>query len=58
VYILKSCADAVCEAIKSGYRLIDGAHVYLNEEAVGDGIARGIKEAGIKRYNIVDHESY
>jgi diketogulonate reductase-like aldo/keto reductase len=38
-------ADAVQNAIESGYRLIDTAAVYGNEEQVGEGIAGG----GIKR---------
>lgn len=35
----------VAEAISVGYRLIDTATIYANEEAVG----KGIKESGIKR---------
>ena len=36
---------SVADAISVGYRLIDTAHVYGNEEAVG----AGIKKSGIKR---------
>ncbi len=32
------CAKAVCWALESGYRHIDTAAVYANEEAVGEGI--------------------
>ncbi|MCR5228723.1 MAG: aldo/keto reductase [Solobacterium sp.] len=37
--------DAVCEAIRCGYRHIDTASSYLNEKAVG----RGIAKSGISR---------
>lgn len=41
--------DAVRAAIKHGYRSIDGAAIYGNEESMGKGIAEGIRETGIKR---------
>ena len=41
----KECENAVCSAIKAGYRLIDTAEAYGNEEAVG----KGIKASGIDR---------
>lgn len=34
------CEQAVTDAIKSGYRLIDTAAAYMNEEAVGKAIAK------------------
>lgn len=34
------CENAVLDAIKSGYRLIDTAAAYMNEEAVGKAIAK------------------
>lgn len=37
--------DTVDTAIKAGYRLIDTASMYGNEEAVG----RGIRKSGIDR---------
>src|SRR5690348_6556092 len=39
------CERAVTDAIEVGYRLIDTAASYLNEEAVG----RGLKNCGIAR---------
>ena len=38
------CEQVVYDAIKTGYRLIDTATAYGNEEAVGKGVARAIKE--------------
>lgn len=37
--------NAVKVAIKNGYRSIDGAAIYGNEEAMGEGIREGIKES-------------
>jgi len=37
----KVCAQSVAEAIRMGYRLIDTAASYGNEEAVGEGIRQG-----------------
>ncbi len=42
---LKECEQAVVDAIQTGYRLIDTAASYGNEEAVG----RAIKRCGIPR---------
>ena len=42
---LEECEKATIEAIKAGYRLIDTAAAYKNEEAVG----RAIKNCGIPR---------
>lgn len=41
--------NAVALAIKHGYRSIDTAAIYENEEGVGRGIRQGLKEAGIGR---------
>ncbi|TKI57817.1 aldo/keto reductase [Brevibacillus antibioticus] len=41
--------NAVKTAIKHGYRSIDTAAIYGNEEGVGRGIGEGLKEAGISR---------
>ena len=53
--------QAVADAIDVGYRLIDTAAVYGNEEAVG----RGIKDSGINRHRLFvtsklwnDHRGY
>lgn len=45
----EECEKAVLEALKIGYRLIDTAAVYYNEEAVG----RAIKKSGIPREEII-----
>ena len=42
---LAECEQAVIHAVKAGYRLIDTAQGYGNEEAVG----AGIKHCGISR---------
>ena len=44
--------NAMKVAIKNGYRCFDGAAIYGNEEAMGEGIREGIKEAGISREDI------
>ncbi|WP_254064381.1 aldo/keto reductase [Granulicella sp. S156] len=42
------CMESVADAITAGYRLIDTAKVYQNEEAVG----AGIKKSGIDRKSL------
>jgi len=42
------CERSVVEALRAGYRLLDTAASYMNEEAVG----RGIKNSGIPRGDI------
>lgn len=44
----EECERSVCEALKAGYRLIDTAEAYGNEEQVGN----GIKAGGIDRKEI------
>ncbi|KAI6350623.1 H/ACA snoRNP pseudouridylase subunit [Pyricularia grisea] len=44
--------EAVLTAIKSGYRLIDGAYVYGNEEEVGEGIREAISSGIVKREDL------
>ena len=42
---LEECERSVYDALKTGYRLIDTAAAYLNEEAVG----KAIKRSGVAR---------
>lgn len=42
------CEQAVCDAIAAGYRLIDTAAAYFNEEAVG----AAIKKSGVPRKDL------
>ncbi|WP_286676177.1 aldo/keto reductase [Peribacillus frigoritolerans] len=44
--------NSVKVAIKHGYRSIDTAAIYENEEGVGQGIREGLKEAGISREDL------
>lgn len=44
--------NAIKVAIKHGYRSIDTAAIYGNEEGVGQGIREGLKEANISRENV------
>ncbi|KAK5128054.1 NAD(P)H-dependent D-xylose reductase (XR) [Meristemomyces frigidus] len=44
-----TCADTVYNAIKTGYRLFDGACDYGNEVEAGQGVARAIKDGLVKR---------
>lgn len=37
----EECSRAVCDALHAGYRLIDTAQAYKNEQAVGEGIRQG-----------------
>lgn len=45
---LKECERSVVDAIECGYRLIDTAASYMNEEAVG----RGLRHSGVARENL------
>ena len=44
--------NSVYSAIKLGYRLIDTANAYMNEEAVGQGVKRAIDEGIVKREDL------
>jgi len=44
--------NAVKTAITHGYRSIDTAAIYENEQGVGQGIREGLKEAGIQREDL------
>ena len=48
----KECKNAVLEAIKAGYRLIDTAAIYMNEKAVGEAIKQAISEGIVKREDL------
>ncbi|CAO3612924.1 unnamed protein product [Cunninghamella echinulata] len=43
------CEEVIYNAIKNGYRLLDGAAIYENEVEVGKGIAKAINEGIVKR---------
>lgn len=48
----EECKQAVLNAIKTGYRLIDTAAVYMNEEAVGAAIKEAIDTGLVKREDL------
>ena len=43
------CEEVVYNAIKTGYRLLDTAAAYMNEEAVGKGVARSVADGLVTR---------
>jgi len=45
-------ADSVYNAIKAGYRLLDGAADYGNEKEAGEGVHRAIKDGLVKREDL------
>jgi len=47
-----AAADTVYNAIKAGYRLLDGAADYANEKECGKGVARAIAEGIVKREDL------
>lgn len=49
---LEECENAVVQAIKTGYRLIDTAAAYENETAVGKAIKRVIAEGVVRREDL------
>ncbi|KAK5999013.1 D-galacturonate reductase [Cladobotryum mycophilum] len=44
--------DAVAYALKNGYKLVDGAYCYGNEDEVGQGIKEAFDEGAVKRDDI------
>lgn len=48
----KKPQGCVYEALEVGYRLIDTAQAYYNEEETGDGIRQAIQKLGINREDI------
>ena len=47
-----NCAQIVYESIKRGFRLIDSAEVYKNENEAGQGIKRALDESVVKREDL------
>ena len=47
-----TCVSSVMALLENGGRLIDTAYMYGNEEAVGEGVRRGMEEYGIPREDI------
>lgn len=48
----KECQESVYQAIKAGYRLIDTAASYTNEDAVGNAVRQAIDEGICKREDL------
>ncbi len=48
----KDAENSVYEALKMGYRMIDTANAYMNEEGVGRGLKRAIAEGIVKREEV------
>ncbi|KAF8560054.1 Aldo/keto reductase [Imleria badia] len=51
-----TCADTVYNAIKAGYRLLDGAGDYGNEKEAGEGVRRAIADGLVKREDICEQQ--
>ena len=47
-----TCVNAVVSALQNGYRLIDTASAYGNQEEVGEGVRKAMAELGLKREDI------
>jgi 2,5-diketo-D-gluconate reductase A len=45
-------ASAVYAALRAGYRHIDTAEVYKNEQGVGEGLRRGLESEGLSRRDV------
>lgn len=48
----ENATEAVSWAIQAGYRHIDCAAIYRNQDLVGKGIADGLKKTGLKREDL------
>ncbi|PZP98699.1 MAG: aldo/keto reductase [Staphylococcus epidermidis] len=46
------CRESVKHAIEQGYRSIDTAMIYSNEETIGQGIKEGLKSTGLSREDL------
>ena len=44
--------NSVYSALKTGYRMIDTANAYMNEEAVGKALAKAIEEGIVTREEV------
>ena len=49
----EECGRSVVDAIEAGYRLIDTAASYMNEEAVG----KGLLHSGMQREEFIRHKA-
>lgn len=49
---IENCAESVYNAIKLGYRLIDGAHDYHNSAEAGQGVRKAISDGLVKREDL------
>jgi alcohol dehydrogenase (NADP+) len=50
----ENCTEAVSHAIQIGYRHIDAAAIYGNENYVGLGIADGLLKTGLNREDLCE----
>ena len=48
----EECKRSVLDAIKAGYRLIDTAASYTNEDAVGEAVLRAWEKLHTKKKNV------
>lgn len=49
VFDAQVCEESVASALRTGYRLVDTAAAYMNEEAVGRAVASAMERDGISR---------
>lgn len=49
----ENAADSVYNAIKLGYRHIDGAHDYMNSAEAGQGVRKALEEGIVKREELL-----
>jgi alcohol dehydrogenase (NADP+) len=50
--ITTNTAEHVADAIVQGYRHIDAAFIYNNQQGVGEGIKEGLRKTGLKREDL------
>ena len=53
--IILTAFQTVYNALKAGYRLLDGACDYGNEKEAGEGLARAIKDGIVKREEVCQY---